>query len=142
EPEPPSSQRVLVTSPLTLFQHTSPDGGFSSAESRSSSGNGSPRNGRTTLKSGYRRLQEPPRHGTDGDRNAAARQRRAFRREFFPDATDKDWNDWSWQSRHRFRTLAQIERVLTLADDEREAMQAGGMMLPVGITPYYMSLLD
>ncbi|MFO1096476.1 MAG: KamA family radical SAM protein, partial [Planctomycetaceae bacterium] len=94
--------------------------------------------------SGYRRLHEPPRNGGSGsdDRNAAARQRRTFRKEFFPQATDKDWNDWGWQTRHRFRTLEQIERVLILSDEERDALQAGGMMLPVGITPYYMSLLD
>jgi len=141
--EPPSTGRVLVTSPLTLFQHADLEGGFSPAELKHSDGNGTRRNGRATVKSGYRRLQEPPKNGgADGDKNAAARQRRAFRREFFPEATDKDWNDWSWQSRHRFRTLAQIERVLILSEDEREAMQAGGMMLPVGITPYYMSLLD
>src|SRR5690349_17871984 len=26
---------------------------------------------------------------------------RAFRRRFFPDVSDSDWNDWRWQSRHR-----------------------------------------
>src|SRR5690242_7839459 len=29
---------------------------------------------------------------------------RAFRKRFFPDVPDKDWNDWRWQSRHRIRT--------------------------------------
>lgn len=67
---------------------------------------------------------------------------REFRRRFFPDATDQQWNDWRWQSRFRFRTLEQIERALVLSDDEREAIVRGGTMLPVGITPYYMSLLD
>ena len=56
--------------------------------------------------------------------------------------TDREWNDWRWQSRNRFKKLADIERVLDLADFERDAMSSGGMMLPVGITPYYMSLLD
>ena len=65
-----------------------------------------------------------------------------FRRKHFPEVTEKEWRDWRWQSRHRFKTLAQIERVLELSDDERNAMTQGGMMLPMGITPYYMSLLD
>ncbi len=68
-------------------------------------------------------------------------QTRAFRRTFFPDATDKDWNDWHWQSRKRIRTLEQIERILVLSDDERQALIEGSSMLPVGITPYYMSLI-
>jgi lysine 2,3-aminomutase len=55
--------------------------------------------------------------------------------------TEKEWNDWRWQSRNRFRTLAQFERVLVLSDDERQAFIRGGMLLPIGVTPYYMSLL-
>ncbi|MCI0651224.1 MAG: KamA family radical SAM protein [Planctomycetes bacterium] len=64
-----------------------------------------------------------------------------FRRRFFPETTAREWNDWKWQSRHRIRTLAQMERFLTLSKAEREALVRGGSMLPVGITPYYMSLL-
>jgi lysine 2,3-aminomutase len=67
---------------------------------------------------------------------------RAFRRAFYPEVKDVDWNDWRWQTRHRIRKLDQIERMLVLSDDEREALIKGESMLPVGITPYYMSLLD
>jgi len=65
-----------------------------------------------------------------------------FRRQYFRQASNTEWNDWRWQSRNRFKSLAQIETVLQLSDKEREALSRGGMMLPVGITPYYMSLLD
>jgi lysine 2,3-aminomutase len=65
-----------------------------------------------------------------------------FRKRYFPDATLRDWRDWRWQSRNRIRTLDQLERMLVLSQPEREALQAGGTMLPVGITPYYMSLVD
>jgi lysine 2,3-aminomutase len=75
-------------------------------------------------------------------RPASTPRTRQFRRRFFPDVPDRDWNDWRWQSRHRIRTLEQIERMLWLSADEREALVQGGTMLPVGITPYYMSLLD
>jgi lysine 2,3-aminomutase len=67
---------------------------------------------------------------------------RAFRRRHFRDVTTRDWNDWRWQSRHRVRTLAQLETMLRLSDEEREALVQGGTMLPVGISPYYMSLLE
>jgi lysine 2,3-aminomutase len=65
-----------------------------------------------------------------------------FRRRYFPQVTELEWTDWRWQSRNRFKTLAQFERVLKLSDDERNAMIQGGTMLPTGVTPYYMSLLD
>jgi lysine 2,3-aminomutase len=64
----------------------------------------------------------------------------AFRQRFFPTATLQEWNDWRWQSRHRITKLQQLEEMLTLSADEREAMVRGGSMLPLGITPYYLSL--
>src|SRR4029078_10201391 len=67
---------------------------------------------------------------------------RAFRRLHFPDVTTRDWNDWRWQSRHRIRTLSQLEKRLRWSEEERDALVQGGTMLPVGISPYYMSLLD
>lgn len=78
----------------------------------------------------------------------AARQRRGnsrtrgFRRRFFAEVPDADWNDWRWQSRHRARTLEHLERYLVLSPSEREAILQGGSMLPVGITPYYLSLVS
>lgn len=71
-----------------------------------------------------------------------SRQTRAFRRRFFPQVTDREWNDWRWQLRHRIRTLPEAERFLLLSDDERDAIVRGGDLLPFAITPYYLSLLD
>jgi lysine 2,3-aminomutase len=75
-------------------------------------------------------------------RNQTTPRTKAFRKRFFPDATDREWNDWRWQARNRIRKLDQFEAMLQLSPNEREGIQKGGSMLPVGITPYYMSLLD
>src|SRR5687768_14731062 len=56
----------------------------------------------------------------------------AYRRKFFPSVSNADWNDWRWQSRNRIRTLAQLEKQLSLSADERAALIDGGSMLPVG----------
>jgi lysine 2,3-aminomutase len=66
----------------------------------------------------------------------------AFRRAFFPSVTDKEWNDWQWQIRHRIRHMEQLERMLRLSDPERAAVEKIQSRLPVGITPYFMSLLS
>ncbi|MFV0442351.1 MAG: KamA family radical SAM protein [Planctomycetaceae bacterium] len=79
---------------------------------------------------------------TTGPTDEATERTTAFRRRFYPEAKVSDWNDWRWQSRHRIRTLDQFERMLTLSDQERQALIEGGTMLPVGVTPYYMSLLS
>jgi len=65
-----------------------------------------------------------------------------FRRKHFPEASDLEWDDWRWQSRHRIKTLKQFESILQLSNTERSALSVGGTMLPVGITPYYLALID
>ncbi|ROR35192.1 KamA family radical SAM protein [Inmirania thermothiophila] len=66
----------------------------------------------------------------------------AFRRRHFPGASRRDWNDWRWQMRNRLRSLGAVERVLQLTESEREAIRRHRGALPLGITPYYASLLD
>jgi lysine 2,3-aminomutase len=66
---------------------------------------------------------------------------REFRKRHFPEAGTDDWNDWRWQMRSRIRSLAQVERVFRLSDEEREALSQHKTGLPVGITPYYASTM-
>src|SRR3546814_19031971 len=66
---------------------------------------------------------------------------RAFRRRFFPAATPEQWNDWRWQLRNRIRSQAHLERVFELSADEQDAISRHKGALPVGITPYYASLM-
>jgi len=65
-----------------------------------------------------------------------------FRRRFFREATLDEWNDWRWQLRKRIRDRAGLERIFPLSPEERSAVDAIGGHLPVGITPYYASLID
>ncbi len=85
------------------------------------------------------------------DQTLARRDRAKFRvsdrsaeflRRCYPGATVEEWNDWRWQNRNRVRTLADLERMISLSDDEAAAIRRHTGALPVGITPYYASLLD
>jgi lysine 2,3-aminomutase len=67
---------------------------------------------------------------------------RKFRRKFFPDVSDRQWNDWHWQIRNRIRSPLHLQRFLTLSAQESAALNTFTSRLPVGITPYYMSLLS
>ena len=67
---------------------------------------------------------------------------RQFLSQFYPEASVEDWNDWRWQNRNRVRTLEELERIITLSADERAAIERHQGALPVGITPYYASLID
>ncbi|MCI0517322.1 MAG: KamA family radical SAM protein [Woeseiaceae bacterium] len=84
------------------------------------------------------------------DQTIAKRDRSRFRvsdrsaeflRRCYPGTTVEEWNDWRWQNRNRVRTLADLERMITLSDDEVAAIRRHTGALPVGITPYYASLL-
>jgi len=65
-----------------------------------------------------------------------------FRRKFFKDVSDTEWNDWHWQLRHRITGLDELERMFDLSDEERSALNGHGSAFPVAITPHYASLLD
>ncbi len=67
---------------------------------------------------------------------------RAFRKMFYPKVSAAEWNDWRWQIRTRIRTQAELERIFVLSDDERDAVARHKGSLPVGITPYYASLMS
>ena len=66
---------------------------------------------------------------------------RAFRKRYYPEVEAAQWNDWRWQARARIRTLAELERIFVLSDDERDAVIRHQGSLPLGITPYYASLM-
>lgn len=79
--------------------------------------------------------------GADAAFNVSQRSM-SFCQRHFPDATIAQWNDWKWQLRNRLKDLKTLEKVFTLAPQEHAAVREMGDALPVGITPYYASLMD
>ncbi len=66
---------------------------------------------------------------------------RAFYRRFYPGTSAAEWNDWRWQMRSRIRSLEELTRIFRLSEDEYAAVAQHKGSLPVGITPYYASLM-
>ncbi len=60
----------------------------------------------------------------------------------FPNSTAIDWGNWRWQTRNAFRTVDQVEQILELSADEREAIVRHQGSLPLAITPYYAALFS
>src|SRR6187397_1233170 len=71
-----------------------------------------------------------------------ARVRRTGRAHYFPDATDAQWSDWRWQYRNRVTTIEELERLLPFPASERDARREVLRDFRMGITPYYLSLID
>ena len=55
---------------------------------------------------------------------------------------DELWNDWRWQQRERVRNVEQLEKVIRVTEDEREAFEKSDEMFHMAITPYYALLMD
>lgn len=64
------------------------------------------------------------------------------RKEFFPDVSDQDWNDWHWQVRNRIETLDQLKKYIELTPEEEEGIRESLKTLRMAITPYYLSLIN
>src|SRR5574344_1511899 len=64
------------------------------------------------------------------------------RKELFPNVTDEQWNDWKWQVAHRIETLEELNKYITLTEEEQEGVRKSLATLRMAITPYYMSLID
>ena len=58
------------------------------------------------------------------------------------DVEDKDWNNWIWQQQKRVKSFEQLEKVLNVTSEEREAYEKSNEMFNMGITPYYAGLMD
>ncbi len=71
-----------------------------------------------------------------------ARSTKIGRAHYFPDVSDADWNDWRWQFRHRVTTLEELARFLPIPKDEWADRAEVLRDFRMGITPYYLSLID
>ncbi len=64
---------------------------------------------------------------------------RAF---FYPDVTDEQWNDWKWQFRNRVTTLEELSKLLPVPAAEWSMLRDVLRDFRMGITPYYLALVD
>jgi len=66
---------------------------------------------------------------------------RLFLENFFPDSSEKEWNNWHWQIKNSIRTMDQLKRFVRLSENEISVVGKKSHTLPIRITPYYMSLI-
>ena len=57
-------------------------------------------------------------------------------------ANVSETSDWKWQLRNQIRTVQQLEQVFPLSEEERTAIIELNSRFRLGMTPYYLSLMD
>ena len=88
----------------------------------------------------YEPHDEPPRSGQlEPQRPADPAERR---RALFPEATDEQWADWRWQMRHAVHDAKGLAQHIPLTDDERAGLDETSKLFRVGVSPYYLTLID
>ena len=56
--------------------------------------------------------------------------------------SEREWNDWRWQLRHRITTLEQLKEIIELTPEETEGIKHSKGRLALAVTPYFASLMD
>jgi len=56
--------------------------------------------------------------------------------------SEKEWNDWRWQLRHRITTFEQLKEIIELTPEEIEGIKHSKGRLALAVTPYFTSLMD
>ncbi len=80
---------------------------------------------------------------TTSERNESSElKERTGRHRYFPDATDAEWNDWRWQFRNRVTTLEELAQHFPLTSRDWDLRAQVLKDFRMGITPYYLSLID
>ena len=82
----------------------------------------------------------------ESEEPSSSRTRTGLRKQgkahYFPGVPDQDWNDWRWQFRNRVTTLEELARFLPIPAEEWDLRSAILRDFRMGITPYYLSLID
>lgn len=69
------------------------------------------------------------------------KQAESFRSKYYSQASETEWNDWAWQVRNRIKDVKELDRIFRLSPEEKEnIVKLRG--LPIGVTPYYASIVD
>jgi len=56
--------------------------------------------------------------------------------------SEREWNDWRWQLRHRITTLEKMQELIELSPEEIEGISHSKGRLAMAVTPYFASLMD
>lgn len=65
-----------------------------------------------------------------------------FYKKYFPNSTKSDWQDWKWQIKNRVTNKKQLEKFITLTNNETKILDLHKENLPLSITPHYLSIFN
>jgi lysine 2,3-aminomutase len=76
-----------------------------------------------------------------GSRPVINSKTESFKNRYYPLVSDRQWHSWQWQIQNRICSPRVLSKFLDLSLDEMGTFAESKTKLPLGITPYYLSLL-
>ncbi len=64
------------------------------------------------------------------------------RKQYFPDVSDKEWDDWHWQVRNRITNANDLDKYIKLENQELDIINKVLGQFRMAITPYYLTLIN
>ncbi len=64
------------------------------------------------------------------------------KKQYFPNVTDSEWNDWKWQVKNRITSVEDLKKYIELDESELETVNNVLGQFRMAITPYYLSLIN
>ncbi|MCD6482543.1 MAG: lysine 2,3-aminomutase [Candidatus Izimaplasma sp.] len=64
------------------------------------------------------------------------------RKQYFPDVTDEQWNDWHWQVKNRITNAKDLNKYIKLEEGELDIISKVLGQFRMAITPYYLTLIN
>jgi lysine 2,3-aminomutase len=78
-------------------------------------------------------------HRMEGERGEEPREAIP---EVWKGVSEREWNDWRWQLRHRITKLEQLKEIIELTREEIEGIKHSKGRLALAVTPYFASLME
>ena len=64
------------------------------------------------------------------------------KKQYFPNVTDSEWNDWKWQVKNRITSVKDLKKYIELDESELEIIDNVLGQFRMAITPYYLTLIN
>ncbi len=64
-----------------------------------------------------------------------------IKEKYFSNISEKDWNDWKWQFRHRITKVKELTMYIPLSPRQQSEIELVISKYPFSVTPYYLSLI-
>ena len=66
----------------------------------------------------------------------------ARKKQYFPNVSETEWSSWQWQVKNRIQNACDLDKYISLGQQNHDAIKQVLSKFRMAITPYYLTLMD